>query len=399
MQPTSRRLLTPRLFAKASVLLAVSLGLASCNKSQQAGTAAPQATEVTVLTVAPESVALATELPGRVTPLRVAEVRARISGIVLKRSFTEGSDVKEGDVLFEIDPAPYEAALDSARASLARAKASSASSASLAERYKGLVDSNAVSKQAYDDAVAASLAGQADLLAAAAAVRNAEINLGYTRMVSPITGRIGRAAVTEGAYVQQGSATLMATVQQLDPLYVDLSQSAEDVLRLKHSLETGRLQQVGEGKAKLTVTMADGRDYPQPGYLQFSEITVNASTGTVTLRGVVPNPQLNLLPGMFVRARVEEGRNPAALLIPQSVLRRNTKGQGTVLVIGADNKAELRVVETSSTIGNRWIVSSGIKAGDQVILDNLQKLRPGMPVKLATPAPAQPQASAAPAAR
>jgi len=397
MQSTSRRHLTPRLFAKASLLLAVSLGLASCNKTQQAGPAAPQATEVTVLTVAPESVALATELPGRVTPLRVAEVRARISGIVLKRSFTEGSDVKEGDVLFEIDPAPYEAALDSARASLARAKASSASSASLAERYKGLVGSNAVSKQAYDDAVAASLAGQADLLAAAAAVRNAEINLGYTRVVSPITGRIGRAAVTEGAYVQQGSATLMATVQQLDPLYVDLSQSAEDVLKLKQALESGRLQQVGEGKAKLTVTLADGRDYPQSGYLQFSEITVNASTGTVTLRGVVPNPNLNLLPGMFVRARVEEGRNPAALLIPQSVLRRNTKGQGTVLVVGADNKAEMRVVETSSTLGNRWIVSTGIKAGDQVILDNLQKLRPGMPVRIASPVPAQ--APAAPAAR
>jgi len=385
MHSSSRHHLTPQLSAKASLFLALALGLSSCNKAPQAAPA-PQAPEVNVLTVAPESVALATELPGRVTPLRVAEVRARISGIILKRSFTEGSDVKEGDLLFEIDPAPYEAALDSARATLARAKASSASSAALAERYKGLVDSNAVSRQAYDDAVAAALAGQADLLAASAAVRNAEINLGYTRVVSPITGRIGRASVTEGAYVQQGSATLLATVQQLDPLYVDLSQSAEDVLKLKQALESGRLQQVSEGKAKLVVSLSDGRDYPQPGYLQFSEIAVNASTGTVTLRGVVPNPNLNLLPGMFVRARVEEGRNPSALLIPQSVLRRNSKGQGTVLVVGAENKVEMRVVETSSTVGNRWVVSSGIKAGDQVILDNLQKLRPGMPVKIAAPA-------------
>jgi membrane fusion protein (multidrug efflux system) len=397
MHSSSRRHLTPRLAAKASLLLALALGLSSCSKAPQAGAAAPQALEVNVLTVAPEAVSLATELPGRVTPLRVSEVRARISGIVLKRCFTEGSDVKEGDLLFEIDPAPYEAALDSARASLARAKASSASSSALAERYKGLVDSNAISRQAYDDAVAAALAGQADLLAASAAVRNAEINLSYTRVTSPITGRIGRASVTEGAYVQQGSATLLATVQQLDPLYIDLSQSAEDVLKLKQALESGRLQQVSEGKAKLTVTLADGRDYPQTGYLQFSEIAVNASTGTVTLRGVVPNPNLNLLPGMFVRARVEEGRNPAALLIPQSVLRRNSKGQGTVLVVGADSKVEMRIVETSSTVGNRWVVSSGIKAGDQVILDNLQKLRPGVPVRIAAPSPTQ--APAAPAAR
>lgn len=398
MHSSTRRLYRLKSLSVLAVFLAALLGVTGCNKgASQAGAAAQQAPEVSVLTLSPEVVTISKELPGRSSAYRVAEVRARISGIVLKRHFVEGSDVKEGALLLEIDPAPYQAALDSARATLARAEASLVSAQAQAERYKDLVATNAVSKQAYDDTVASFLGKKADVLAAKAAVQTAEINLGYTRVVSPITGRIGRAAVTEGAYVQQGTATLLATVQQLDPLYIDLSQPAEEVLRLKEALASGRLDRSPEGGAKLYVTLSDGRLYKEAGSLQFSDVSVNAGTGTVTLRGVLPNPGLDLLPGMFVRARVEEGRNPNALLVPQSVLRRTAKGDGMVFVVGADGKVEARIVTTSTTSGNRWIVSSGLKAGDKVILDNLQKIRPGMPVRLAAPQAQAP--AAAPVAR
>lgn len=382
-----------------TLLACASVFWAGCSKANKATAPVPQAMEVSVLVVAPESVAVSKELPGRVSPLRVAEVRARISGIIQKRCFVEGSDVKEGQLLFEIDPAPFEAALDSARATLARAEASLASSKAQAERYKALIATNAISKQAYDDAVALHLSHEAEVLAGRSAVRTAEINLGYTKVVSPIAGRIGRAAVTEGAYVQQGSATLLATVQQLDPLYVDLNQSAEEVLRLKEALAQGRLEKNAEGGAKLHLSLAEGREYEHTGSLQFSDVSVNTGTGTVTLRGVVPNPKHDLFPGLFVRARIEEGRNPAALLVPQGVVRRTAKGDGTLFVVGAGDKVELRTIETSDAVGTRWVVTSGLKAGDRVILDNLLKLRPGVPVRVAGPAAGRsPSAVLAPAA-
>jgi membrane fusion protein (multidrug efflux system) len=396
MIPSPHRLLFHRKpIALAAALSAALLLTAGCGK-KEAAPATPPPLPVSVLVVAPEPVTLSQELPGRTSAFRVAEVRARINGIVQKRLFTEGADVKEGDVLFEIDPAPYQAALDSAKATLARAEASLASAQAQADRFKGLVSTNAISQQNYDDAVAASLASAADVAAAKAAVRTAEINLGYTRVTSPIEGRIGRAEVTEGAYVQQGTATLLATVQQLDPLYVDLSQSADDVLRLKEALASGRLQRAGDGTAKLSLALNNNQSYPHPGTLQFSDVSVNPSTGTVTLRAIFPNPDNNLFPGMFVRARLEEGTDSNALLLPQPLVSRNTKGEATAMLVNAENKVEVRVLQTTRTVGNRWLISGGLKPGDRVISDNLQKIRPGMSVK---PVPAAPAPSgSAPAA-
>ena len=369
------------------IVLAASLFLTGCQRNKNA--AAPAATgaglPVGVLTVQTESVTLTQELPGRLSAYRIAEVRARISGIVHKRLFEEGADVKEGDVLFEIDPAPYQAALDSARATLARAKAGVAAASAQAERFEALVANNAISKQNYDDAVAAHLAAKADVAAAEAAVRTAEINLGYTRVTSPITGRIGRAEVTEGAYVQQGAATLLAVVQQLDPLYVDLTQSAEQVLDLKDALAEGRLQRAGADAAKLTLLLPNGTPYRHSGALQFSDVSVNQATSSVTLRGTVPNPDLNLLPGMFIRARLEEGTNPNAILLPQSVVTRNARGEPVAMLVGADNKVEVRPLQIARAVGNRWLVTGGVAPGDRVITDNFQKIRPGAPV---TPLPA-----------
>lgn len=374
----------------ACALPAVAFFASGCSK-QAAAPAAPAPLETHVLVIQPTSATLSRELPGRTSAYRIAEVRARISGIVQKRLFAEGADVKIGDVLFEIDPAPYQATLDSARATLAKAQANLASTAAQAERYQDLVASDAVSKQSYDNAVASQLAAAADVAAAAAAVQTAEINLGYTRVISPITGRIGRAEVTEGAYVQQGSATLLAIVQQLDPLYVDLSQSAGEVLQLKESLAAGHLQRSGDAGAKFTLTLDGGQAYPQAGALEFSDVSVGSSTGTVLLRGTVPNPKLDLLPGMFVRARLEEGVAADAILVPQAVVSRNAAGQATVLIVGADQKVENRILTVSRTVEDQWLVTAGLKPGDQVILDNRQKVRPGFPIKpvIATAAPAK----------
>jgi len=353
------------------------LFLAACGKEQAA---APQlgALPVSTLTVAPQEVSLSRELPGRVTAFRIAEVRARINGIVQKRLFEEGADVKEGDVLFEIDPAPYQAALDSAKATLARAEANLASAKAQAARYKDLVSTNAISRQNYDDAVAAQLAFTADVAAGQAAVRAAEINLGYTRVTAPISGRIGRAEVTEGAYVQQGAATLLATIQQLDPVYVDLNQSAEELLQLKAALAAGRIQRSDDG-AKISLAFG-ANEYAHAGTLQFSDVTVNPTTGTVTLRGIFPNPDAQLLPGMYVRARLEEGVASNSILVPQSIVARNARGETTVYVVGENNTAELRPITVARSVGSQWLVSAGLKPGERVIADNLQKIRPGAPV-------------------
>jgi membrane fusion protein (multidrug efflux system) len=303
-----------------------------------------------------------------------------VNGIVLKRLFTEGTDVKEGQPLFAIDPAPYRAALEAAKAQLARAEATLASNRSSADRVAELVADNAVSKQEYDNAMAALKASEADVAAGKAAVDTARINLGYTTVTSPVSGRIGRSAVTEGAYVQASQATLLATVQQLDPVYVDLTQSTAEVMRLRRDLESGKLQRAGNGGAKVRLVTEDGKEYGMPGALQFADVTVDPSTGSIALRALFPNPKRELLPGMFVRARLDEGVNPQALLVPQVGVTRDQKGQPTALVATADRKVERRQLVTDRAIGDAWLVTSGVKAGEQVIVEGLQKVRPGAQV-------------------
>jgi membrane fusion protein, multidrug efflux system len=347
--------------------------------------------EVSVLTVTPAPVTLTQDLPGRISAFRVAEVRARVNGIVLRRLFTEGADVTEGQVLYEIDPAPYQAALDSALGTLARAEANATTAQLKQERYKQLLEAKAVSKQDYDDALAAERMYDADVLSGKAAVQTARINLDYTKVTSPVAGRIGISQVTEGAYVQASQATLLATVQQLEPVYVDVTQASSDLLRLKRDLASGRLKAEGADKARVKLIYETGDIYPEEGTLQVSDVTVNATTNSVTVRAIFPNPRGELLPGLFVRARLEEGSSPNAILVPQYAVTRNPKGEPTALVVGANSMAELRVLETPRAVGNQWLVASGLKPGDQVIMDNLQRVRPGVPVKITattTPPPA-----------
>jgi membrane fusion protein (multidrug efflux system) len=362
----------------------VALLVAGCGKKQAPPPSGPP--EVGVLTIATAPVALTQELPGRTSAFRVAEVRARVSGIVLKRLFTEGSDVTEGQVLYQIDPAPYQAALDSAQGTLARAEANATTARLKEQRYQQLVTAHAISKQDFDDAVANQGSYDADVVSGRAAVQTAQINLGYTRVTSPISGRIGISQVTEGAYVQDSAATLLATVQQLDPVYVDVTQASGDLLRLKRDLASGKLKSDGAGHAQVKLILDDGSVYAQEGALQLSDVTVNATTSSVTVRAIFPNPNGDLLPGLFVRARLEEGSTPDAILVPQLAVTRNTKGQPTALVVGAESKVELRVLQTARAVGNQWLVSDGLKPGDQLIVDNLQHVRPGAPVK---PVPAK----------
>ncbi len=387
--PISRK---TRMRSSSSPLLAIALALlAGCGK-KPAATAKAAPVEVGVVTLAPVAVTLSRELPGRTSAYRVAEVRARVNGIVQKRLFTEGSDVKGGQPLFAIDPAPYQAALDSAKATLARAEANVANARLQAQRYTDLVADNAVSKQDYDNATAALKASEADVAAGRAAVQTARINLGYTTVTSPVSGRIGRSAVTEGAYVQQAQATLLATVQQLDPVYVDLTQSSAEALRLRRDLAQGKLRSAGRGRAQVRLVLEDGHEYGLAGALQFADVTVDPSTGSIALRALFPNPHGELLPGMFVRARLDEGVNPEALLVPQQGVTRDQKGLPTALVVNAEHKVELRQLVTDRTIGDAWLVTAGLKAGDQVIVEGLQKVRPGAEVK-AVPAGGSKQAS------
>ncbi|RYD38069.1 MAG: efflux RND transporter periplasmic adaptor subunit [Verrucomicrobiaceae bacterium] len=381
----------------ASALLGLLL-LAGCRKKDAAapgagmgGPAGP--TEVGVLTVATAPVTLTQNLPGRVSAFRVAEVRARVNGIVLKRHFDEGADVKEGQLLYEIDPAPYQAALDSANATLARGEANAAAAESKEKRFKQLLSSRAVSQQDYNDALAARLTSAADIQAAKATIQSARIDLEYTKVTAPISGRIGISQVTEGAYVQSSNATLMATIQQLDPVYVDVTQATSQILQLKQDLANGRLKADKAGLAEVRLLFDNGQLYPEMGRLQTSDVTVNPSSNSVTVRVVFPNPKRDLLPGMFVRARLEEGNAPDAILVPQLAVTRNTRGEPTAMVVGAGGKVEVRVLRTTRTVGNQWLVTSGLKPGDQVIVNNLQKLRPGADVKPA-PADAVPAAPA-----
>jgi membrane fusion protein (multidrug efflux system) len=333
--------------------------------------------EVGVVTITPAPLTLTRELPGRTSAFRVAEVRARVNGIVQKRLFAEGSDVKEGQRLFLIDPAPYEAALDGARATLARAEATLGNARVQAQRHAELIRTSVVSQQDYDNAMAALKTAEADVAAARAAEQAARINLGYTTVTAPVSGRIGRSAVTEGAYAQASQATLLGTVQQIDPIYVDLTQSADEVLRLRRDLESGRLEGAGKGKARVRLVTDDGREYAHAGALQFTDVTVDPGTGSIMLRALFANPKGELLPGMFVRARLDEGVNPSALLVPQVGVTRDQKGLPVVLVVNSERKVERRQIVTERAVGSAWLVTDGIRPGELVIVEGLQKVRPG----------------------
>jgi membrane fusion protein (multidrug efflux system) len=351
--------------------------------------------------VQPSAVPVVTELPGRTNAFLVAQVRARVDGIVLRREFTEGSEVKAGQRLYKIDPAPYIAQLNSAKATLAKAQANLVSVTAQASRYKVLVAANAVSKQDYDNAVASEGQAAADVASGKAAVDTAQINLGYTDVVSPVSGQVGISQVTPGAYVQASAATLMSTVQELDPMYVDLTQSSLDGLKLRRDVQEGRLKTSGPDAAKVTLILEDGRTYSEKGKLQFSDVTVDQSTGSVTVRALFQNKDRVLLPGMFVRARIEEGVNDQAILVPQIGVTHDQKGTPTALVVGADNKVALRQLVTSRTYGSNWVVDSGLNPGDRVIVQGTDKVRPGMEVKTVAaqlPASSDAAAAAAPAA-
>jgi membrane fusion protein (multidrug efflux system) len=351
---------------------------------------------VSVVTVHKTSVPVTFELSGRTSAFYVAQVRARVDGIVLKRDYKEGTDVKQGQRLYKIDPAPYIASLNSAKATLQSAQANVVAMTAQAERYKALVGNNAVSKQDYDNAVSSAGQAQAAVASGNAAVNTAQINLGYTDVLSPISGRISITMVTEGAYVQASQATLMATVQQIDPMYVDLTQSSVEGLQLRRDVATGKVKLNGPNQAKVRLILEDGREYDETGSLQTTDITVDQTTGMVTVRTMFPNPKSVLLPGMFVRARIEEGVNENAILVPQAGVTHNPQGQATALVAGPDNKVQLRTLQLGATHGDQWVVETGLNEGDRVIVAGLQRAQPGATV-VATEAPSAQQSAPTPA--
>lgn len=365
----------PSLCALASAALL----LAACGHKQEAPPPSPP--KVTVVTLKLQSVPLTTSLPGRTSPYRTAEVRPQVDGLVLKRTFKEGGLVKAGQPLYLIDPAPYQAQYDSAKAALARAQANAQSAASAAARSQALLDIKAISQQSNEDAIATRDAAKADVASAKAAVETARIKLVYTRVLAPISGRIGRSSVTEGALVSAGQTTALATIQQLDPIYVDVPQPSTMLLRLQREFASGQLKKAGDHEAEVHLQLEDGSDYASAGTLQFSEVTVDPSTGSVTLRAIFPNGDGLLLPGMFVRETIQEGVSPNALLVPQEGVTRDPTGKATALVVGADNKVEQRTLMTSRTVGDQWLVTDGVQAGDRLIVEGLQKVKPGAEVQ------------------
>lgn len=361
------------------LMLSGSLALTGCDdKPAQQG--AQQMPEVGIVTLKSAPLQITTELPGRTSAYRVAEVRPQVSGIILKRNFTEGSDIQAGVSLYQIDPATYQATYESAKGDLAKAQAAANMDQLTVKRYQKLLGTKYISQQDYDTAVATAQQSNAAVVAAKAAVETARINLAYTKVTSPISGRIGKSAVTEGALVQNGQTTALATVQQLDPIYVDVTQSSNDFLRLKQELANGKLQQEN-GKAKVELVTNDGLKYPQNGTLEFSDVTVDQTTGSITLRAIFPNPDHTLLPGMFVRARLEEGVNPDAILVPQQGVTRTPRGDASAMVVGEGDKVEVRQITATQAIGDKWLVTEGLKTGDHVIISGLQKVKPGVQVK------------------
>jgi membrane fusion protein, multidrug efflux system len=372
--------MAPSRFLVPFFLIAASL-LAGCGQgsAQQQGNMPPP--EVGVITVQPGEVGLVTELPGRLEASRVAQVRARAAGIVLQRIFREGTDVRSGQPLFKIDPAPYQAQAASAQASLARAQANLGQAAALAQRYKPLVEANAISKQDYANAVAAEKQAEAEVAAGKAAVQTAQINLGYATVTAPINGRIGRALVTEGALVGQGEATPLATIQQIHPMYVNFTQSSNEVLQLRRALAAGQLKRApGLESAQVKIVLEDGTEYPQPGRLLFSDLTVDPTSGQVTLRAEVPNANGFLLPGLYVRVRLEQAKVGNAVLVPQQAVTRSAQGD-TVMVVDKAGVVSPRTVKIGNQQGSNWVVLGGLQAGEQVVVEGFQKMRPGAPVK------------------
>jgi membrane fusion protein (multidrug efflux system) len=363
-----------------AVVLALALGPDGCSSGhgQQAG---PPIPEVSVVTVAPQKVELTTELPGRTSPYLVAEIRPQVNGIIKKRQFREGSDVKAGQLLYQIDPAPFQVALDSARASLGKAQANLPALKLKSERCQELLKDRAVSKQDCDDATAAMGQAKAEIEYWKTAVAAAQINLGYTRVTAPISGRIGKSSVTDGALVTAYQPMVLATIQQLDPIYVDVTQSSAELLRLKRSLESGKLCNDCKNGSKVRILLEDGTTYPLEGTLQFRDVTVNEATGSFTLRIVVPNPQHVLLPGMYVRAVLKEGIAENAILIPQQGVNRTPKGEPFALVVDNAGKVQLRNLTLNRALGDQWLVSSGLAPGERVIVEGMLNARPGITVK------------------
>jgi membrane fusion protein, multidrug efflux system len=359
-----------------TLCLLCSAALAACSSGKTAVPANPPP-EVGVVTLHPQPVTITTDLPGRTVAYRVAEVRPQVSGVILKRLFIEGGEVKAGQQLYQIDPAPFQANLESAQASLARAQATLTSARLLVQRYKPLTEAHAVSQRDYDNAVAAQDQAAADVASAKAAVDTAQINLAYTRVLSPISGRTGRSSVTEGALVDANQRTALMVVQQLDPIYVDVTQPSTILLRLQREFASGQLK-VGEAQAQAKLILEDDTPYEPTGKLQFAEVAVDSGTGSVTLRAVFPNPQHILLSGMFVHEQIEEGVNEQGLLVSQRAISHNSLGDATTMVVGADNTVSTRVIKTERAIGDQWLVSGGVAAGDRVIVVGLQRLGSGV---------------------
>lgn len=357
------------------VLIAVSL-LSACGDK-----AAPpaQLPEAAYVTIAPETRAVENELPGRLESYRTAEVRARVPGIVLKRTFEEGAFVKQGQVLFRIDPRSYQASVQNAKAALSRAEANKVQADLKLKRYKPLVEINAISKQEYDDAIAAAKQASADVESAKATLINNKLDLEYATVTAPISGRIGRAMVTEGALVGQNETTLLATIQQINPIYLNLTQSSAELLKLRQMMQSGMLTGTEKKGLDVTMVMEDGSIYPKTGKLLFSDISVDPTTGELALRALFPNPDNMLLPGMFVRARLQQAIDKNAITVPQQAVTHSNDGS-SVMVINSENKAEVRSVKTGAAVGNRWVVLEGLQPGDKVIVEGLQKVRPGAPV-------------------
>jgi len=376
------------------VLLGSTAILAGCGPNAPSGGPPPGgAPEVAVVTVSQERVALTTELPGRTSAFLVAEVRPQVGGIIQERLFTEGQDVKAGEVLYKINPSVYQAAIASAKASLARAEANLAPMRLKAERYGDLVAIKAVSRQDYDEAVAAAKQAEAEIEVQKAAVENARINLAYTTITAPISGRIGKSNLTVGALATANQGNALAIIQRIDPLYVDVTQSSAELLRLKRNIESGQIKQGGMNQTRVRLILEDGTPYSLTGVLKFSDINVDSGTGAVTLRTVFPNPKQLLLPGMYVRAVLEEGVNAKAILVPQQGVTRDQKGNAVAMVVDGESKVVPRILKINRSLGDRWLISEGLNPGDRIVVEGLQKIGPGATVK-AVPFVAKPPAPA-----
>ena len=386
--------------AMALALAAPALVLQGCGPGRAGGPPNQGPPEVGVITIEPQAVALQTELPGRTTPYAISDVRPQVGGIVKARLFVEGSNVKAGQVLYQIDPATYQAAYDLAKAQLASAQANLVTAKAKAERYAQLVKIKGVSQQDYDDANAAFLQGAAAVQQNQAALQSARINLDYTRITAPISGRIGRSAFTKGALVTASQADALTTVQTLDPIYVDINQSASELLKLRRNLADGALSDGGTASAEVSLKLEDGSDYPLTGRLQFADVTVDQTTGAVTLRAIFPNPKGVLLPGMYVRATVAQGGKPSAILAPQQGVTRDQAGRAVAMVVNAAGDAETRILTTGGVVGDKWLVLDGLKPGDRVIVEGLQRVKPGAPVRaVAAGSPPSRPPAAGPAAQ